>query len=423
MFACLYAPELPESSRALLVNCAYGFSPRVEETDGKTVVLDIGGLERLLGPPEHMAEAMVRRAAEVGMRVRVGVAANPDAAIHAARGFEGITVIPAGREAEALGELPLEILGAPLETQETLRCWGLRRFRDLAALREAGLAERLGAEGIRLQKLARGAGERVLVPVEPETEFEEALELEYPAATIESLLFLVARLLQDLLRRLEARGLATNELRLRLRLEDRGEHARTLRLPFPMRGHKTCLKLLQLDLEMHPPRAPVVALSLGAAATDPRVVQYGLFLPPAPEPEKLELTLGRIGKLVGAGNVGVAELLDSHRPGAFRMNRSLTVAARNRSCDRKGAVFVLRVFRPALRAFVEAAGGRPSRVCARGLRGTVVSAAGPWRSSGEWWEASAWSRDEWDVALSDGALYRIYLDRRSGCWFVEGAYD
>jgi protein ImuB len=62
-------------------------------------------------------------------------------------------------------------------------------------------------------------------------------------------------------------------------------------------------------------------------------------------------------------------------------------------------------------------------VLATGVRGRVLESAGPWRTSGDWWIEDAWSRDEWDVALSDGALYLLYRDRYNGAWFVEGAYD
>ena len=41
------------------------------------------------------------------------------------------------------------------------------------------------------------------------------------------------------------------ELRLRLKLENRGDHQRTLRLPVPMLDAKAFLKLLQLDLAGH----------------------------------------------------------------------------------------------------------------------------------------------------------------------------
>jgi protein ImuB len=60
-------------------------------------------------------------------------------------------------------------------------------------------------------------------------------------------------------------------------------------------------------------------------------------------------------------------------------------------------------------------------VAARGIRGRVIDLAGPWRTSGDWWTVDPWSRDEWDVALSDGALYRLYCCPVG--WFVEGSYD
>lgn len=425
MFACLHAPDLEESNAATLVNCACGFSPRVEETDARTVIMDVTGLDRLLGPPERMAQAMARRAAELGMRVNIAVASNPDAAALAARGFSGITLLAAGEEAQKLGALPIGILAAPPDIEETLYCWGIRTLRELAALPEAGLAERLGPEGVRLHKLARGAADRALAPAILEIGFAESLELEHPVAMIEPLLFLLARLLGDLLPQLRVKGLATNELRLRLKLEDQSEHARVLRLPFPMRSQKTFLKLVQLDLESHPPRAPVAAMSIEAVAVDPRIVQHGLFLPATPEPEKLELTLGRIAKLVGAEKVGTAQLLDSHRPGGFRMKRFGEVGIRRKFAANSGdgPWLALRVFRPPRHAKVELIEGRPRRIAARGLRGTVASLAGPWRSSGEWWDAGAWTHDEWDVALDDGSLYRIYRDRLSGEWFVEGSYD
>ena len=69
--------------------------------------------------------------------------------------------------------------------------------------------------------------------------------------------------------------------------------------------------------------------------------------------------------------------------------------------------------------------------------GRVQAAAGPWRTSGEWWKTpprrrrtpsapprrTGWNRDEWDVALSDGGLYRIFEDRDTGRWFVGAVVD
>jgi hypothetical protein len=64
-------------------------------------------------------------------------------------------------------------------------------------------------------------------------------------------------------------------------------------------------------------------LSGDAAGT--RVVQSVLFVPKCPDPEKLELTVARLAKLVGEGNVGAAELVDTHRAENFRMSKFVSV--------------------------------------------------------------------------------------------------
>jgi hypothetical protein len=34
-----------------------------------------------------------------------------------------------------------------------------------------------------------------------------------------------------------------------------------------------------------------------------------------------------------------------------------------------------------------------------------------------------WDRDEWDVALASGELYRLARDRNSDQWVIEGVVD
>jgi protein ImuB len=410
----------PTLSALSLLRLAQEFSPLVERTAADTVALDADGLERIYGLPQQIAAALARRAVERGLLASVAIAANLDTAVHAARGFAGVSVIPYGDEAKYLGSLPLTLLGPTPEMQETLERWGIRRFRDLAALPELGLAERLGPEGLRLHKLARGAGDRPLVPVREPLRFEEEAELEYPVELLEPLMFVLTQLLNGLRARLVSHGLATNELRLRLKLENRGEHARTLRFPVPMLDTKAFLKLFDLDLGAHPPPSPVVKVWLEAAPAKPRAAQTGLFIPLAPEPEKLELTLARLRGLVGEGNVGSPELLDTHRPGAFAM-RSFGEGATRRSGDTATRRQTMRAIRPARAARVQMASGQPVHLQADGVRGHVTAAVGPWRTSGDWWTTGPWARDEWDIALSDGAIYRVYCEW--GRWFVEGCYD
>jgi protein ImuB len=413
MFACLHGTGDP-------LALAGEFSPLVEATAPHTATFDAAGLDRLFGLPQEVAAAIARRAAETGARLNIALAANPDAAICAARGFSGVSVIPYGDEAKFLAPLPVALLAPSEELRATLDRWGIRRCGQLAALPPLGIAERLGPEGLKLRELARGEAMRKLVPIEEAARFEDACELEYPVSTLEPLLFILARLVNGVCTRLATRGLATDELRLRLRLETGGPHERALRLPVPLLEPKAFLKLLQLDLAAHPPAAAVVHVHLEAHPAKPRAAPGGLFAPAAPEPVKLEITLARLTALVGEGRVGAPEVLDTHRPDAFRIAKF--GGAHGGAGTAPTAVrTAFRMFRPARPARVSLDGGQPGHVAAEGVRGKVVSRAGPWRASGDWWTADPWSRDEWDVALSDGALYRIYCEPRG--WFVEGSYD
>jgi protein ImuB len=479
MYCCLCGDgkDPSDHAKARLLALAFEFSPVVERSAADAVTFDASGLDRLFGLPQDVAAAVARRAAESRVKTSIAIASNPDAAICAARGFSGVSMIPYGDEAKFLGELPIGLLAPSPELQETLERWGIRRFRELGALPPLGIAERLGPEGLRLRELARGEVSRKLLPLEDAARFEDEIELEYPVELLEPLAFLLARLLNGLATSLAARALATNELRLRLRLENRATHERTLRLPVPSLDAKAFLKLMQLDLEAHPPQAPIVHIWMGANPVKPQAAQSGFFIPAAPEPVKLELTLARIKAIVGENRAGIAERLNTHRPDAFRMMEcSLHVGqagryvgqagslqrvvnpladARNpdQSHDRKGVVAVgrtpwsaagplaglpavgcfahaatplsvslaLRLFRPPLPARVTVAAHGPSYIAAENIRGKVIELAGPWRTSGDWWTLDPWLRDEWDLALSGGALYRVYCEPRG--WFVEGSYD
>ena len=445
------------AAHAALLDCAQSFSPCVEDAACDTALLDLAGMESLLGSLPKISRAIHSRAGALGLEANVAVASNPDAAVLAARGFAGIAVIAGGKEAEHLGPLPTEVLfangvegdekKAAARLLETLDRWGIRNLRGLAALPEVSLSERLGQEGLRLQQLARGAASRTLVPVEAPPVFEEAVELEHPIVLLEPLAFLLNRLLEQICARLGSRALATQELRLTLELENFSpfhqrssvNFVRTLRLPLPMLETKVFLKLLQLDLNAHPPGAPIVKIHLAAEPARPRSAQAGLFLPPSPEPEKLELTLARIAGMVGENKVGALEMLDTHHPEGFRMRRFVAEAPGKSSHEKppgeaegRSTVTALRRFRPPRRASVTLENGQPVHlVCPKNVQGDVLWRAGPWRFSGDWWEREAWSRDEWDLALQNNALRngedisfcRLVHDLLGGGWFVEGMYD
>lgn len=406
-----------------LRQCALSFSPRWEQTTSHTLVFPVSGLTRLMGSLPQIARAIYEQAGRLGLTVQVAVAAQAQVAAQAAQMLPGITVIPPGEEAQYLSMLPVAALSPSPQVADILRQWGIQRVGQLAALPEAGVVERLGREGQHIWQRALGLATRPFVPEKPPLLFEDSCVLEEPIMLLEPLLFLIARLLNTVCTQLEKQALVTDDIRLSLRLENRAEYVRSLRLPTPTSDQRTLLKLFQLDLAAHPPDSPVLALSLLAQPAPPRTWQHGLFTPPAPEPQKLEVTLSRLKKLVGAERVGAPVLLDTHRPDTFRLERFAALAPPGQFAHSAASSLSLRYFRPPLPAIVTVRKDRPVRLSAEEIEGPIVSAAGPWRTAGDWWTSSPWSRDDWDVALTTGVLYRVFCEHLFRTWFVAGYYD
>ena len=548
------APDVNE-----LLEAARRVSPRVAARSSRQVLADIDGLERLVGDARAVGERLRQAAAERGVApVHVAVAGTCTAAMLLAAARAGVTAVAAGEEADALAPLPLRTLAA-LAQEETvassqysvasrgaearrrnatpdsripnpesrklapsaqrlapnpqsptpspqsptpspgclavLARWGLRTLGELAALPSADLSERLGQDGIRWQRLARGEDTGPMVPAAEDEPFEASLQLEWPVEELEPLSFVLARLLEPLCQRLEYRDRGAAALHLRLRLVTRDLHLRSLQLPAPMRDAKVLRTLLLLDLESHPAPAGIDAVTLAIDPTPGRIVQESLLTRALPAPELVSTLVARLQALMGEGKCGSPVTVDSYRPGAFAMAPFVVVgdvrAATGASLSRPSSQAARRSSQNASQGpkpawgdevgpraaadgtpemrFVglrERAGERdlpvaatlrrfrlpiPARVLMEGSRpisvrtdrpalagGRVQAAAGPWRTSGEWWNTPAapagaqpaspprragWNRDEWDVALSDGGLYRIFEDRETGRWFVGAVVD
>ena len=436
-----------DAAHSTLLDCAYRLSPQVEATRPGTFILDMSGSQRLLGDAQHIADLIQTRTAQHGFTGNVGMAANPDAAFCAARGFDKVTIIPPGKESQFLGDLPLETLEPLPEILETLESWGIHDFKSLASLPSLPLSQRLGQYGLYLQRLAQGTVRRELVPAPRPERFCESAELEEPIELLEPLAFILNRLLERLAERLRDVSLATDHLELTMDLEvhaDRDvraervmlsgstQYLRALKLPVPTQDAKMLLKLLQLDLAAHPPALPVMKIHLEVFPARVRVTQMGLFQPQAPEPARLEVTLARLRALVGecdqAGRprVGFSSLTDTHRPDSFTVEGS--IAKHSEASPLLLSPLAFQIFRPAVPARVEvSAEGVPIWLGFARKRMRIAKTSGPWQREGNWWEAvEAWKREEWDIYGQNGpeaCLYRLYRDLHSGKWFVEGMYD
>ena len=352
-----------------------------------------------------------------------------------------------------------------------LHQWGIDTLGQLAALPRDDLAARLGARAVELWERANGRAERILKLVSPPESFIESFEFENEIETIEPLLFILRRFLQQLATRLNAIYLVAKTIRLRLTFANKSDYERIFKIPQPTNNEDILFRMLHTHLENFTSKHPIVAVELEAEPSRSVRQQFGLFETALRDPMQLHETLARLVGLVGAERVGTPVLEKTHRPDAFRMkpfvwefrpsrtgvfdqdngnamrmNRAaqenetndphvtLSAPGEKRACGSTAVreIIPLRRFRKRIKATVLLESNRPAHVRSAvragaavqvgpTIDGATVMEEGPFSLSGNWWDERAWARVEWDVEIENGIIARCYCDQEG--WAIDGIYD
>ena len=422
-----------EAARIALLECAGNFSPRIEDraqAGSFCCVIDITGTERLLGSPAVLSAALQSSLKALGITGSIAVSANFHAALCLARGISSrsaVLIVPPGKEKVALASCPLSVLDLPEQQAETFSLWGIRTLGMLAELPEKELIARMGQASKRYLQLARGEFPHLFLLVETAFVLEERMELDTPADILESLLFAVGVMLEQIVRRATARVLALAAVTLTLTLEGGMTHIRTVRPALPTNDRQLWIKLLHLDLEAHPPRATILALTLKADPGSTSKMQLGLFSPQLPEPVRLDVTLARIRAIVGDENVGCAVMKDTHKPDEINIKPFTVASSYTAKETHEVSRAAVRQLRPAENSTVTLQQSRPQFFTFRDNRYAIEHDYGPWLMGGDWWNGTQWGFEQWDLIgrSQDGAVLCCCLvkDLATNRWQVVALYD
>lgn len=423
------SPAREEVVSALLLETTGTLSPLIEATAEGLCVADL----RQMKPCdwEAWARGVVERFAARQLRVRVGLAANPDLAALAARHAEPALVVQ--NAGAFLAGVAVTAVDAAPWMLEILRDWGIGYLGELARLPRSELMERLGPEAGALWEQAAGRAQRELRLVRPPEVFWEAFEFEYPIETTEPLLFILRRQLEQLALRLEEAHRVAAQMTLTILLEpgpsnvvgSADRYERTFTVPSPTGDIEVLFRILHTHLESLRLEQQPIGLRLRVEPVIAERSQFQLFESPLRDPNRFAETLGRIAAIVGEENVGVVELEDTHRPDCFHLVapefQKLADDCASDTPQGRSLGLPLKRFRPPVPAQIRFPRGVPVWISSPVAQGEVIDAAGPYHLSGQWWDQHAWRREEWDIEISDGALYRI--SKHEDAWFLEGYYE
>ncbi|HEY1429342.1 MAG TPA: hypothetical protein VGF18_07195 [Candidatus Tumulicola sp.] len=417
MLLCVEASPVEVATWEDALDALDAVSPLVDDVRPGLAFLDMRGMS---GAPSQWIESA--RSLLDGMRVRArfGIGANKIAARGAAFTKDG-TVFPSGRQRALLAPLPLRFLEFDDDVTERLRLLGIERLGDLAKLPHGPFVRRFGSRAARWHELAQGIDTSPFVPRAHAAVIEAALLGEGRAEDEAQVFFALRMLLARIASDLERSGRRAAALELAIELEDAQTHRFDVVLAAPTAQERAMFDVVRAKLEDVTFPAAIVGLRVRAAGLEEGGETLALLAGDDFDPQAVAVTMARLESALGTP-VRRARTKEAHAlEERFTYERfelpKRSVLRDGTHVDVEAVVPQLRLLAVAeiqvrLRAGEPASVGDPPRA--------VLECAGPWRIDTGWPDRDV-ARDEYDVLLEEGELYRIY--RQGTHWYVRGAYD
>ena len=413
------------SAQEAIMQWTSDLTPRIESHAAGIGIIDLRGTRHLLKQQEDLGEKCIEAVRKIGLFPQIGLAANPDLALLAAKHARPFLKVAADDSSQSAFLDPLPVTALPLmgDMNRIFTGWGIETLGQLKQLPKNDVIERLGSEMLPLWEIASGGSDRPLRLHVPNETMMEAADFDFGIERLEGLIFAINRYLTQILNRLALNHMAVAELKLKLTFEDGRHHEHLFKLPEPTRKQDVIVRVVHTYLEHFTAEAPVTGLSLEARPARPVQQQLSLFESTLRDPNQFSETVARLEALVGQGNVGNPVPDDSHQADKVRVE---SFHPDKKSSFREGAGqrlgLPLRRFRPPSPVSVEVRDGKVVvRIASARTSGRVLYSFGPWKHSGDWWDKAHWECEEWDIEMEQGGLYRLV--KEGDKWTIEGAYD
>ncbi|HET8933287.1 MAG TPA: DNA polymerase Y family protein [Polyangiales bacterium] len=414
------------------------FSPAVEVGEEAGVFwLDASGLGRLYASLVTWSHALCEKLKRLDFAACVVVGFSRFGSYALARaGRQSQVLKSAAEEQQCVEHVALARLDIEPEFRDVLSKLGIHTIASLLSLPASGLLRRFGQTAARLHALA--AGEYAALRAE---QWLSPLIVRYLLDTAESdstrLLFVIKRLLAELLNKLVVRAEALASLQLRFVLDRKQGQVETepLRPATPTLDGMLVLDLVRLRLESWQLEHAVIEVELEATGVPSSSEQLRVF---AEQPRRDfaagERAIARLRAEFGPDAVVNACLCDGHLPEAcFKWQPVAAMSAAAVSGDVAESVPTEGVARTlALRPLVRRFFRKPLALSApaRELRndgwlirgpeaGPVTHTAGPFLMNGGWWLREV-QREYQFVMTRREELYWVYQDKRRRRWFLHG---
>jgi Nucleotidyltransferase/DNA polymerase involved in DNA repair len=379
----------------------------------------VSGLQKLVGSPRQISQKILKQLEENHVSGNVAVANTAETAVLLSRHNKGLSHTASSQD--ELRQLPLQNLQIEPDTLNVFNALGINRVEELQKIPADELIARYGQDFKNVLDVIEQNGKRFVTPNIKENHAAWAYNLDFPVDDFEQLIFIINHGLDKLLGQIEHYGFSTEQLDIFFKLQNKTERDYQIKTSFPTLEKTFWLKLINLRISLDPPECEIVSVRIVSYFTRPRPAQKGLYSVSRPDPENLLLTVNKIKRLVGEGNVGVPVLLDQRLDEAFSLNADDLPKGKERVEIRsENSIIAFSYFHPPLPAEVLIRDKRLIFIRTQFFQGRVLEYSGVWKGSSKWWEKS-WKTQEWDVQIEKLGVYRLRHAEKG--WFLVGEYD
>jgi protein ImuB len=423
-----YDPSDAQKTLAALAEWCIRYSPSVAIDPPDGLLLDASGCTHLWGGEEAYLTDINARLNGFGYKVNLAMAGTVGAAWGVCRFEKKTTIVPSGKEIEALSSLPAEALRLESSTLERLSKLGLKTVGSFIGMPRTALRRRFGKQIIQRIDQALNAEMEIPEPVRPVAPYSERLSSLEPICTATGIEIALKTLLVTLCQRLSREGKGIRKCDLLSYRVDGNVQKTGIGTNRPSRNSDHLFRLFGMKI-------PLIEPGLGIE----------LFILEATVVEDLPGTQDAMWSVNTQDNTAVAELIDrlAGRTGGRCIRRFLPAehywpersVKEARSLDEKPAIHwrtdlprplhLLQAPEP-IEVSVPLPDYPPLLFKYNGKLHTVSKADGPERIEQEWWIEEGLYRDYYYVEDQHGARYWLFRagDYSTGSpkWFIHGFF-
>jgi len=327
------------------------------------------------------------------------------------------TVCESGQERALLAPLPVEVLEIDPAVVARLELLGVRTLGNVAKLPHGPFVRRFGARAAHWHDRARGVDATPFIPRPHALHIAAHMYGEGSVQTEEQLYFalrmLAGRVHEDLTRL----GKRARELNVRIECENGDIRDLIIGIAQATADQAMLFDLARAKIEGLTFDAPVSGVRLGASQFEDGATETTLFSGSDPDPALLEVAVARLEAALDGRPARARLVAGNHAEKQFDYDPFGTLVPSSTVAS-PGPVPPQLQLHPVREIDVQVLQKAPAFVGSPPQ--AVLDFAGPWRVDETWFERPV-IRDEYDVLLEDGTLYRIF--RQGSRWYLRGAYD